>query len=303
MKVYVFSDPMALRKLLTSEEEVEQILNQVAEGTETTELVVAVYLSSAETWLGSYWRAWQDRIQFHKRRGKWAITTRFDIPADVPNRYRLIRLCIGAGLAPYPRRLEDAYGFRYRYASFRDHLADLFAHELHHYRRYHLGFHPREGEVSACRWALQHVTTLGFRVEGSYTRRRPRRSTVPPPSESWLLEVTRLAIERLSADGLRAVSLWCWKREKELEELELECKLEHRYKKIRALPAGARLVMGPSPAYPYGERVALVRARRKYATVQLQDGTHWNEDMAFLWVEKEASWLRATRDEKTMVAT
>ena len=175
MNAYLFAEAGALRKLGSSEEEVQEVLGSVARGTPAEALVTCVYLlRRSRSWRGVYYRLWQDPDSFLARRGHWGISTRFETPADLPRRYRLIRVLLGARLT-YPMRARDRSGFEHSYQSFRDHLADLFAHELHHYRRYHLGLHPREGEVGANRWALKRVRSLNFAVEGRQLPRQRHR--------------------------------------------------------------------------------------------------------------------------------
>ncbi len=191
MKVYLFAEPGALRTLESSEQEVPEVLSAVARGTPTEELVICVYLLRRnKSWRGVYYRLWQNPDSFRARRGHWIISTRFETPTDLPERYRLIRVLIGARLT-YPMRARDRSGFEHTYQSFRDHLADLFAHELHHYRRYHLGLHPREGEAGANRWALKRVQSLNFAVEG---RRIPRPKHRPFSPALW---IRKLHHERL----------------------------------------------------------------------------------------------------------
>ncbi len=179
MKVYLFSEPGALRKLGSSEDRVQDILRSVAQDTPSAELVTCVYfLRRSRGWRGVYYRLWQDPESIRARRGHWKISSRFETPADLPPRYRLIRVLIGARLI-YPMLARDRSGFEHSYQSFRDHLADLFAHELHHYRRYHLGLHPREGEAGANRWALKRVQSLNFAVEGRQIPRPKHRAFNP----------------------------------------------------------------------------------------------------------------------------
>ncbi len=179
MNAYLFAEPGALRRLESSEGGVQEVLGSVARGTPAEALVVCVYLlRRSRSWRGVYYRLWQDLDSFRVRRGHWRISTRFETPADLPQRYCLIRLLIGARLT-YPMRARDRTGFEHSYQSFHDHLADLFAHELHHYRRYHLGLHPREGEVGANKWALKRVKSLGFAVEGRQIGRPKHRGFSP----------------------------------------------------------------------------------------------------------------------------
>jgi hypothetical protein len=88
------------------------------------------------------------------------------------------------------RSITTRYGMYLRWRSFLDSLAFVFAHELHHYRRHHLGLHPGEGEVSADRWALERVRQAGFAVDGQRvaTARRKR----PQHADASAAEVVRL---------------------------------------------------------------------------------------------------------------
>lgn len=176
MNAYLFAEPGALRQLGSREEEVQEVLGLVVRGTPVEALVTCVYLlRRSRSWRGVYYRMWQNPDSFRARRGHWGISTRFGTPVNLPRRYRLIRVLIGARLT-YPMQARDRSGFQHSYESFRDHLADLFAHELHHYRRYHLGLHPREGEAGANRWALKRVRSLNFAVEGGQLLRQKQRS-------------------------------------------------------------------------------------------------------------------------------
>lgn len=170
MKTYVFSERDILKRSNITETDIRNTLHQVAEETDTDELVVSIYVIKKNSWAGgtAYAKEWMTPESFRTQRGRWKITGYFDIPRDLPRRFKLIRLLPLGCFQPYPKIQKDNYGWEYRYETFMDHLALLFAHELHHYRRYHLGLHPGEGEKSANRWALAHVQLLGYRVQGYF---------------------------------------------------------------------------------------------------------------------------------------
>jgi hypothetical protein len=176
MKAYLFQRRGWLEKHLDIDS-VRNVLNRVASGTDTEDLVVGVYVSRMAGNRGTaYARRWMNPSDFTTRRGRWSMTGSWGVPDDLPERFKLIRMRLG-GPSAYPRTETDIYGWEWSYATFGDHLAALFAHELHHYRRFHLGAHPREGEQAANRWALERVSELGFRVRGEKKFRpspRPR---------------------------------------------------------------------------------------------------------------------------------
>jgi len=138
--------------------------------------VVAVYLlSDSSIWEGEQMPEWLAAEDFHRHAG-WSLAfiQSFEPPKNSPERFKLIRLAFGLSQR-YRKSSANVYGWRLRFRSFEDHLAYLFAHELHHFRRYHLGMHDGEGEQSACRWAVQRSKESGFQVEGARIRCRKRR--------------------------------------------------------------------------------------------------------------------------------
>ena len=179
MQVHIFSDMAPAR--LAAHDDAPDVMRRLAEGTQTDNLVVAVYLMARR--LGWEAHAMIDempRRRFCPSRGRWAFTRRFGRPDDVPERFHIIRMCFGMRRR-YPAKFDDIHGWRLRCADFNAHLAYTFAHELHHHRRYSLGLHPGEGEQGACRWAVAHAKVLGFHLEGkrlARPKRRPKRSTV-----------------------------------------------------------------------------------------------------------------------------
>ncbi len=294
MKDYLFAEPGALRKLGSSKEQVQDVLSSVARDTPAEALVTCVYLlRRSRGWRGVYYRSWQDPDSFRARRGHWRISTRFETPADLPQRYRLIRVLIGARLT-YPMRARDRSGFEHSYQSFRDHLADLFAHELHHYRRYHLGLHPREGEAGANRWALKRVRSLNFAVEGKQIP-RPRPRTFSPAI--WIRELLRedLPLRRKLASSqslapedlhrLMPPAMGVGTKRRLAAEKSLKRELHHE--RLRLAPTGSKLRV----TYRFddrlkrGEIVTLVRPLRRPSpriAVGTAQGKEWWTPMDWL---------------------
>ena len=147
---------------------VKPMLEAIAQGSNTDDLVVALYFGVPG--LGcrgtAYIRDWHTPETWQAVRGHWRLTQHFPTPEDLPARYRLIRIHLDKPASAYPREERDIYGWRFRYPSWEHHLALIFAHELHHFRRHHLGLHPREGEHGANRWALHRIQALGWDVLG-----------------------------------------------------------------------------------------------------------------------------------------
>ena len=170
MKLYIFSDQHLLNRIHAPIAQIRETLHRIGAESDTRDLVVGVYLVEGKTWAGgtAYARTWLTPTSFTTRRGNWKITSQHATPDDLPSRFKLIRLLPIAHYRPYPRIQKDGYGWQFRYDTFLDHLALLFAHELHHFRRFHLGFHPGEGEKSANRWALAHARLLGYKVTGRF---------------------------------------------------------------------------------------------------------------------------------------
>lgn len=229
---------------------------RVASDTNTRELVVALYLLPGPHQARgiALTRDWQTPAVFPARRGKWSFTQRWSTPEDLPAMFKLIRIRLDGNPDDYPKTEIDSYGWRFQYAEFIDHLAVLFAHELHHFRRYHLGFHPREGEHSANRWAIRHVHSLGFRVEG-----------------------TRAYIRRSNQSILPAL-------QKTFPGLD-------RFRSFRKLKAGARLRITHDPSMRYrGQAVTVVRPIRsnsKRIVITTPDGKTWRWPMDWLMPDSD----------------
>jgi len=166
MKFYLFSPEKALSD--SAARNIHKTIYAIEKGTDTKDLVVVLYLSNKpfRNQGTAYVQSWMIPQSFHPKRGKWAFMRKWPIQEDLPSRYKLIRLHMEWNQNKYPKTERDIYHWEFQYQSFYDHLANLFAHELHHFRRHHLGFHPKEGEQAANRWALEHVQNLGFGVTG-----------------------------------------------------------------------------------------------------------------------------------------
>lgn len=168
MKIYYFSDTNWQQRLNLRESELSDIFDLISDDTDTNDLVVSNYLLSRYSWSGgiAFARDWLTASQFISSRGRWKFTRGFGIPQDLPAKFKLVRLHIGIRKLSYPMCQFDRYGWKLTYESLRDHIAFLFAHELHHFRRYHLGFHVREGENLANKWAIDRLQQLNFHVKG-----------------------------------------------------------------------------------------------------------------------------------------
>lgn len=179
MNIYYFSDTDWKRRLNFDESKLKEIFYQIANGSNTKDLILANYLLVKNSWSGgvAYTRNWLTPKQFINHLGRWKFTQKFGIPHDLPEAYKLIRLQFGIKNLKYPLCQIDRYGWKLTYCSFIDHVAFLFAHELHHFRRYHLGLHEHEGENSANRWALKRLHQLNFQVDGvKLPQKRKRKS-------------------------------------------------------------------------------------------------------------------------------
>lgn len=173
MKVFLFLYKVADRPQF--QKNILAAFDKIATTTDTENLVVAVYLTRGKQWAGHLLRNPVTPERFSRKRGRWAFTRTFQTPKALPERFALIRLKLG--MQAGGKSFADAYGWSYRCGDFYfDGVANLFAHELHHYRRWHLGLHPRESEHSANRWALARAKEAGFQVE--LERRTDRKSVV-----------------------------------------------------------------------------------------------------------------------------
>jgi len=174
MHIYYFFKNSTDQTLATELKTTENILSAVAQDTDTNDLVVTIYFLRRCRWIGgtAIVKKWLAAADLTTKRGRWKFTQAFLPPETLPSRYKLVRLVFDLDVFHYPIKQQDTYGWIFQYHSFNDHLAFIFAHELHHFRRYHLGLHKGEGEHSANQWALRHVTALGFSVTGSRIKQK-----------------------------------------------------------------------------------------------------------------------------------
>ncbi len=255
MKIYLFSNSSFFQRATIRREEILQTLSQVVKTTNTHDLVVTLYiLPDRRDSRGTYIRNWVTPSDFLAKRGKWAFVQKWGIPSNLPQKFKLIRLRLDGNGRSFPKTKRDRYGWKFKYHSFLDHLSTLFAHELHHFRRYHLGLHPKEGEHAANRWALQHVQNLGFNVQTKYIKakrkKRPFRSTL---------------LKKFSQTDPFAT--------------------------FRKLHAGARLSIAHDPRNHYlGQTVTVlrpIRSNSKRIVVQTSDGKTWRWPMVWLKIIKD----------------
>jgi len=234
---------------------ITKTLEKVARHTDTRHLVTALYLLPGQNQNRgtAYVRHWYSRKNFTTQRGKWNFTAKWPDPDDLPDRFKLIRMRLDSHPSLYPKIELDTYGWRFTYETFHDHLATLFAHELHHYRRYHLGLHPGEGEQSANRWALEQVQKAGFRVmaEKQPARQKKRRIN--------------------------------WK--KKFPFLD-------PYLNYRHLKPGDQLIIAHDPRKQYGgqtvEVIRPIRTNSKRMVVRTRDGKTWRWPMNWLLLKNKS---------------
>lgn len=292
MKIYIFSNPCDLKRLRLSADEIKSVLHRVARETDTEVLVVALYLVHKSKWTGgtAYVRTWLAPAKFLPKRGKWAALGFSHLPDDLPPRFKLIRMALRANPSLYPLTETDRYQWQHSYRKFQDHLAHLFAHELHHYRRYHLGMHPREGEHSANKWALQHVKKLGFQVHSIRLPQR-RKKRKRQKKLSFLSILNPMDFYQLPGEALRIVR-WhevfgniVYSTSQKEKENYIAQSLQH-FDRLRSLSPGTRLKVDFDPTWKYwGQEVSIVRPMRRNSVrivVRTSDGKTWHWPMTWL---------------------
>ena len=225
-------------------------MDHVARTTNTSDLVVSLYLYPRLTLTrgSAYVQRWIHRSDFHTKRGVWSFTAHLDPPEELPTRFKLIRLLFDPRKMSYPKSEIDRYGWKFTFETFYDHLALLFAHELHHYRRYHLMMHPGEGEQSANRWALKYVNDLGYGVTGI---KRIRAKAKPSRSQKQPFPVPH-----------------------------------ERFFRFQSLRAGDYLIINHDPRSRYIHQtvkvVRPIRSNSKRIVIQTADGESWRWPMQWL---------------------
>ena len=256
MRLYIFCDTKFYKQKTIFHDLAHRTLHSVAETTETDALVVALYLiPGANKNRGTaFVQTWMSAADFVPKRGKWIFAKKWGTPPDLPPTFKLIRMRLDASTGLYPKTEIDKYGWEFRYETFTHHLATLFAHELHHFRRYHLKLHPKEGENAANRWALKHAQSLGFRVQGQKLRPQKRRRSM----------TAHLKKRRILFDP---------------------------YASFRKLKTGDQLWIAHDPKRKYtGETVSVLRSIRsnsKRIVIQTADGRIWRWPMRWLKIVDE----------------
>jgi hypothetical protein len=112
VRIYLYAETMrTLPQLGTSPQAVRAIIAQVAGATGVGDVVVAAYFPHGETWCAKTYGTMQTPATWHAAEDHWAIVQCWRAPSDLPRRFRLARVWIGAGIV-YPYESEDAYGWR-----------------------------------------------------------------------------------------------------------------------------------------------------------------------------------------------
>ncbi|MBL7222952.1 MAG: hypothetical protein ISS72_03780 [Candidatus Brocadiae bacterium] len=295
MQVHIFRETGAKPGQECSDGHITHVVERISGATDTNELVVAVYLQTkGAAWRGEYCKV--GRIlspwDFVPRSGHFSMAKAFGTPDGLPDKYVLIRMLFGTG-ARYPKSCHDSYGWTLDVESFEEHLAYLFAHELHHYRRHHLGLHPREGEQSANKWALARLNEVGYAIVHSRTatrKRRPGRKTmrIPAGRNPELLRNLKLGASHLGFEDLSELHAWIASRRKGMaQHLEQESR-EPRHEALRGLPDGTALRIRSSRRdKDNGKIVKKVRTPRRDSrrmVVEFPDGSRYYYPMDWLEV-------------------
>jgi hypothetical protein len=298
MTYYLFKQPSRLVADHVNENAVFTTLKTIANTTVTNDLIVALYVVRKTSWTGgaAYVQQWVTPKQFCAIRGKWTFTGRFGVPADLPPKFKLIRMLLRGDINQYPLTERDRYDWEHCYATFEDHLALLFAHELHHYRRHHLGLHPRGGEHSANLWAVELVQQLRFNVQSRRIRRRkpkvkPRRLNIAElfnPLAST--EHGNLPTFSDSTAWQKIVMNASSHVQTKTPE-QLMASQQPHFERLRRLPLGTKLLVAYDPTGRYqGKLVRLIRPMKRNSVrivVETSDGKKWRWPMA--WLEETST--------------
>ena len=141
--------PQTLATLGTSEAEIRAVCTRVVDPEAARDLVVLLYLRAGVGWRAGCHTDYVTAQDVHNGTVK-------NLPKQP---FRLIRIAMGTE-NPYPFKGHDAYGWRWAFGTFEDHLAQVVAHESYHLTR------PAGPEEGANAFALQRVQDLDFDVEG-----------------------------------------------------------------------------------------------------------------------------------------
>lgn len=271
MQVHIFREKRVAARSGFDEGRIRSTLERVADGMDTSDLVVVLYLvDDPAARAGLYVGKPCSPSSFICRRGKWSISALFGAPPSLPEAYLLIRMCLGVPDS-YPVDRRDRYGWLFRPKSFEEDCAILFAHELHHFRRRHLGLHRCEGEQSANMWALEHLQALGYPVDGSRpdVQSQALLSSVGYKSRNEaqsLLRKTKEAVSRLCRADLLELRSHVGYRLDELDRLQHKREEQEHIRRVRELPPDSRVVIRFDPAQTYSGEVAVILQQPSSAT-------------------------------------
>ena len=218
MRLLIYSSPGAFTAFQTDRARVEGVIRRIANGTSTRGLVVTVHLAAdGSGWNGGFYAKDIPRKLLLDMRGPWRTAHASGIPPGLPEKFPMIEIYMGAKGARYPSVDYNLNGFRMWCRSFHAHLGYIFAHELHHYRRYKLGLHRGEGEKSADKWAAGRVCEVGYHMTMKPYRlhlngkKPPRRKKVPRRTKMsaayWkrIVSLKRWSVVRLAKSDNRRV--------------------------------------------------------------------------------------------------
>lgn len=246
MRLYLYNTPDSLDK-----QKITNLMHEVAKETDTADLVTAVYFLPGKNQVRgvAMARHWIDADGFCTPRGAWNFTERFGAPDDLPEKYKLIRIRMDNQPGHYPRREQDIYGWRFLYHSVEEHLMRLFAHELHHFRRFHLDLHPHEGEQKANQWSVKRLMEMGVDLQFERViRKKPKPSLL----KRWAGQFPQI----------------------------------DPYSRIRSLAAGTllKIIHDPKNRYAghHAEIVRKARSHSKRVVIRTPDGKEWRWPMAWL---------------------
>jgi len=293
LKFYCHAFPAALRRIERRHGSLRAIIDRIAAGTDTGDLVVSLFLVSRSRWHGgaAYARQWSAPEDYWARRGKWRRAAPQNPPADLPARFKLIRLALPATPDMYPLKEQDVYGWQHVYDSFASHLAFLFAHELHHFRRFHLGLHGREGEQAANAWAVARARTCGFAVSSVKGAVRRRHRPVLKPTILQLLNPLDFCGSPDAAQWREHFALAVRLLPAGVKKKYVDEKLIH-IDRLRGVRAGDMVWIQWDPSHRYQHQAAqVVRPMRRNSlrlVIRTQDGRDWRWPMVWLSLEKPA---------------
>jgi hypothetical protein len=287
MRLYFQGDPVPHRELFRRH--VEDVLDRIAQTTDTRDLVVAVYAGPGQRWHGELTSTQLlSRQDFSRQSRSWPSIAKQGTPEGLPEQFFLVRLSLDvAGRS----RTESVYGWRIRFGGLLDHVAYLFAHELHHFRRYGLWLHPGEGERSACRWGVRRAKEAGFAVDGHPVRtrrtREPAALRLSVGSNKPLLRRIQIRASRLAPSDLTSLAQWVQRRLAALADQTRRKQWAEHFEALRSLPVGAPvLITSNLGGQRYAGQVAtklrtLKRGSHRMA-IRTSDGRKWRWAMRFL---------------------